>query len=425
MKEITTTILPIFIVLVNIAIAAICLPRKKSFVFTACVSGAFIALNTIADIILVSLGVEDQLRPIRALLYLPLIIGLFKGLYFQRVFGFFMPMTVTAALVSLSEIMALFFIKYDENLYWFAMLFIPIIMLTIYIFAVLRFGHGLIKRLFSYGGEKEWALYSLSAALCYVIVSVIRIIIPEYTWIGLLVLFFVLCSIIILCFAIINVQEKAKQKYEADLSREIISSGRDYYDKLTDMTDRLHVMRHDYKYHLAAMQKMLSSGYNDDMKDYLETLSSDATDNDIGDYCTSRVLNALLDSFAERCKKEGIDFTVKVILPKSGIDDYNLCIIIGNLLENAITACRNTPEGSPRYIDLSMRPREDNYGIKAENSYDGNIKYYGNNLLSTKNSEGLGISSIKSVATRYNGEYVPVWDNEKFSAYVILKLENE
>jgi sensor histidine kinase regulating citrate/malate metabolism len=229
-----------------------------------------------------------------------------------------------------------------------------------------------------------------------------------------------------LCFAIINTHEKYRQKYEADLAREIIYSGRDYYEKLTDMTEQLHILRHDYKYHLASMQKMIKSGYNKEMQDYIEILNENIDEKEINDYCKSRAVNAMLDSFSERCKKERIEFQVRIILPPEGmIDDYELCIILGNLLENAITACLRTPENERRYIEVSMRPREHKYGIKVENSYDGVLKHEGKTLYSIKKDGGFGIKSIVSIVQRYHGEYVPVWDEKKFSAFVVLKLNEE
>jgi signal transduction histidine kinase len=288
---------------------------------------------------------------------------------------------------------------------------------------VWRFGRGLIKKLFASGSEKEWSLYALSSVICFLVMPTIYPALLEHTAILLFLIFFDAWFLIILCFAIINTHEKTRQKYEAELGREIISSGRGYYEKLTDMTEQLHILRHDYKYHLAAMLKMFKDGYNQEIQDYLEMVSGDIDKRIMNDFCQSRVINALLDSFSHRCHKEGIDFQVRIQLPPAQtVDDYDLCIILGNLLENAITACLRTPENERRYIELSMRPNELQYGIKVENSYDGILKHEGKMLYTTKKEGGLGIKSTVSVAGRYHGEYVPVWDEKKFSAFVVLKL---
>ena len=98
-----------------------------------------------------------------------------------------------------------------------------------------------------------------------------------------------------------------------------------------------------------------------------------------------------------------------------------MCIITGNLLENAVTACMRTPEGKKRYIELRMHRHDDNFGFMAENSFDGILNQNDDKLLSAKKDGGFGINSIISIISRHNGEYTPVWDEEKFKAFVIIK----
>jgi signal transduction histidine kinase len=386
-----------------------------------------VAVNFAADIIIARLGLADPTKPIRSWLYLPVILLLFRGLTFQKVFGYFAPMTFAATLTLPCEIAArLFILPLGEFWYWLAMLLMPAAALLVYTILVWRFGRVLIEKLFSFGTEKEWSLYALSSVICFIVLSSIYPSMAEQTAIVLLLLFFISWFLIVLCFAIINTHEKSKQKYENELAKEIISSGRGYYEKLTDITEQLHILRHDYKHHLATVKKMIKGGRNTEIYDYLEKLNADIDEKEINDFCKSRVINALLDSFCDICKREEIEFEVKIILPpEKTVDDYELCIILGNLLENAVTACLRTPDEERKYIEISMRPREGQYGIKVENSFDGVVKSEGKTLYTTKKDGGLGIKSILSVAGKHGGEYVPVWDEHKFSAFVVLKLNEK
>jgi signal transduction histidine kinase len=418
------SVFPVLATVTNFLVIMLCLPRKKSLKFTALVYGSVIAANLAIDFILAGLHIEDPFRGVRALIYLPFVILLFKGLFFQKVFGFFAPLTFTGTLVIPAEMLAKLFMRYGEFYYWLAMLVIPAIILIVYILLVWRFGRGLINRLFSAGTEKEWMLYAFSAVICYFILSAVYPGLAEFNTLALALVLFISWCLIILCFAIINTHEKTRQKYEYELAREIISSGRGYYEKVTEMTEQLSILRHDYKHHLASMQNMVKLGGNAEIQDYLESISADFEEKGVNNYCKSRVINALLDSFSERCKKEKIDFQVRIIPPPAGlVDDYEISIILGNLLENAVTASMRTPENERRYIEISMKPVEERYGIKVENSFDGVLKNEGKTLYTIKKDGGLGIKSIVSVARKYGGEYVPVWDEKKFSAYVILKSE--
>jgi signal transduction histidine kinase len=421
MKEITTTVFPVFVVFTNFSVAFLCLPRKKSLFFTIAVFGAVVAANFAADIIIAKLGINDPTKIFRAYTYLPVVILLFRGLTSQKIFAYFAPMTFAATLVLPFEMLTRIFIPFGEFWYWLAMLVFPTAVLIIYIHIVRRYGRGMIERLFADGTEKEWSLYALSAFICYIVVSGIYPTLAEYVGIVLLLLFFIAWFLIVLCFAIINTHEKTKQKYEAAIAREIITSGRGYYEKLTGISEQLHILRHDYKHHLASIQKMIKSGGGEEIQDYLDALNGDIDEKTVNDYCKSRVINALLDSFFETCKNEKIEFKVNIILPPEGtIDDYELCIILGNLMENAITACLRIPINELRYIEISMKPIDNKYVIKVENSFDGVIKNDGKTLYTTKKDGGLGIKSIVSVARKWGGEYNPVWDDKNFCAYVVL-----
>ena len=103
------------------------------------------------------------------------------------------------------------------------------------------------------------------------------------------------------------------------------------------------------------------------------------------------------------------------MVPKGtlAISDYEMCIITGNLLENAVTACKRTPEGKKRYIELRMHRHDDNFGFMVENSFDGVLNQNGDKLVSAKKDGGFGMNSII-------GEYTPIWDENTFKAFVYL-----
>ena len=68
-----------------------------------------------------------------------------------------------------------------------------------------------------------------------------------------------------------------------------------------------------------------------------------------------------------------------------------------------------------------MLRHDDNFGFIAVNSFDGGVNLNGDKLVSAKKDGGFGINSIISIISRHNGEYTPVWDEEKFKAFVIIK----
>jgi signal transduction histidine kinase len=421
MADFAMTVIKMLSVVLNAIVLTKCIPRRKPL--PAVIAGwALIALICFAAERF--FHILPDMTVLGATLFIPLIFWAYSGKVFQVLYAMILPTFFTLAQQMLVECILRFIVPYSTDTYWLIYLIAVLVIYAVYIWAVLRFGKRFFDKLFIEGRTSEWALYTVSSLLAFAVLGVLyEFLINKNTPLFLLILCAIAWGYIMLCFAIINTHEKTAQKYEAELAREIISSGRGYYEKLTDVTEQLHMLRHDYKHHLASMEKMIKNGYSDEIQEYLELLGADIDEKAVNDYCKSRVINALLDSFFETCKKEQIEFNVRVILPPpETIDDYELCIILGNLLTNAVTACLRTPEAENRYIEVSMKPREAQYGIKVENSFDGVLKNEGKILYSTKKDGGLGIKSIITVAGRHRGEYIPVWDEHKFSAFVLLQL---
>ena len=122
-------------------------------------------------------------------------------------------------------------------------------------------------------------------------------------------------------------------------------------------------------------------------------------------FCDNTAVNALLNFHMQTASARDIELNWEIDLPeKLGISDIDLCSIIGNILENAITACEGIP-AQERFIDLSIRPDPDGHlYIIASNPFDGELRLDGTVYLSThENGSGIGLSSISSTAAGYGG----------------------
>jgi signal transduction histidine kinase len=350
MAYIAMTIIKSLSVVMNAIVLTKCIPHKRPL---PAVMAGWVSIGVICYIIERIFGVIPELTVLGAVLFIPLVFWGYSGKFFQITYAMVLPMFFTISQQLLIEAVLRLIMPYGTETYWLVYLIVVLVVSALYIWAVLRFGKLFFDKLFSEGRNREWALYTVGSLIAFFTMGILyNYLINVNTPVFLLVLCAVMWSYIMLCFAVINTHEKTKQKYEADLAREIISSGRGYYEKLTEITEELNILRHDYKHHLSAIQQMIKSGANSDIQKYLEVLNKDTLGKEINDYCESRVINALLDSFCERCKSEQIDYEVRIILPpEKQVDDYELCIILGNLLENAITACLRTPEEEKRYIE--------------------------------------------------------------------------
>ena len=121
------------------------------------------------------------------------------------------------------------------------------------------------------------------------------------------------------------------------------------------------------------------------------------------------VIDSLIGYWYVRAQKDKIDFSVKIsipmVMPFKGAD---LCLILGNLLENAVEAARKAEK--KKYIKIHLKYDKDNLLMFVVNSYKGKlIKTKDKMLKSTKpnaSNHGVGLSSVYRAVAKYQGTVV-------------------
>lgn len=123
-------------------------------------------------------------------------------------------------------------------------------------------------------------------------------------------------------------------------------------------------------------------------------------------WCRNPALNALAGWYYEIAKEKSIKITLRLDIPEQPgmIKNVDLCRIVGNMLENAVEACRQV-EPEKREIIFSSMVAGRMLVLVMDNSFDGNIYRRGEQYLSRKRENGLatGLSSIAAVAKDYHG----------------------
>jgi len=425
MKEIVIGVIPLLTVCTNIIVMMFCLTPKKSEFFIIMIFTLMTAFNGLINIPLILNGyieLEKRINIFQSLLYLPLMILVFKELLFQKTFAFFMLMTIITFFRLFAVILSRLFIPYEENTYYLSLLIITFVLYSLYIIFVSKYLKKAFKKVFVHGHTKEWILYSLSAAASWIIMYFIHFLFAFNLILSLAIMVFVMWSFIILCYAIINVHEKTKQKYAADYSRDIINAGRDHYQRMNGQFDALRIMKHDYKFHLRTALDMLKSGNLEKSKEYLSGLHEQIENKELPNFCGNAVINSLVSDYAGKCKELNIEFNVSISIPQEfTVMNYEMCIVLGNLLENAVEACQALERN--RQIKLVLKPKGEQLILMVRNTFDGRVVLDGEKFVSTKrdDSGGIGLESVKAVVDRFGEMFRINYDNEFFSVFVLWK----
>lgn len=169
--------------------------------------------------------------------------------------------------------------------------------------------------------------------------------------------------------------------------------------------------RHDIKNHLSVLDGLLNSGKLEESKAYLQKLEA-ASDMLSFPYQTGNpVVDILLGEKLELANANGITTEVSLLLPRPcGIDDFDLCVIFANALDNAICACRSVEEA--RSIYISGNRQGDFYMLAFKNTCSDQ----------PLPPPGTGLSNIKSVAEKYHGAILTEKAGREFSLNILLDI---
>jgi signal transduction histidine kinase len=353
-------------------------------------------------------------------MYIPLIVFLFRGQVYQKIFALSMNYVTVSFFASLTLEIVRHIAPVDSLKHIVISAIIYSLMFASYNILLFLFWRKIFNYIFIEGKAQEWTLYMASILFSSVAVTLLRVTLGTGI-VFFFLLLFVIWNFFILCFAIINTHEKTKKSYETEFAQNIISAGSTHYRKLNEMYDTLSTLRHDYKYHLNTIGELANKGDNAEIVRYLSNVQAQLPRDDLQNYSKNSVINALLASYADRCAKLNIRFDVRLAMPKTlSITDYDMCIILGNLIENAVEACQKLDESGK--IELEVKTQGKLLAVMISNNFSGEIAVENNQPVSTKKNGGFGLRSIRTIAARYDGQTLTEWNAGTFTAYVMLKI---
>lgn len=141
------------------------------------------------------------------------------------------------------------------------------------------------------------------------------------------------------------------------------------------------------------------------------------------------VVDALVNYKYTIAKRFGIEFIVKLEIPMSlPFDNADMCIILGNALDNALEA-NIRADIEKRYVKLNMRMDMNNLAVIIENSFDGHIsKNKIGKILTVKSNKidhGLGLDSIQKAVNKYHGFMKTSYTKSVFVLEILLYSEQK
>lgn len=215
--------------------------------------------------------------------------------------------------------------------------------------------------------------------------------------------------------------EKARQQSEKETYKIMEESQRNYYEMLNRNVEESRYFRHDLKHNLLVMNTLVNDNDIDNLKEYINILTNKINDTIVVRYTKNNMFNAILSHYEQYARKNNVNIKLDIKVAEFyNIDNHDLCMVVGNLFENAIEACIRD-EKAQKEITLNINEVNDYIVIFVKNSYDGHVKKEKNKFLSSKLKGGIGLQSVTNIISKYSGDIDISYDNF-FTVKVALKI---
>ncbi len=195
------------------------------------------------------------------------------------------------------------------------------------------------------------------------------------------------------------------------------------YEEVKEIYLNMRGWRHDYHNHLQVMKAQIAAGQLEEMKDYLDDLEQNLDEVDTYVKSGNLMADAILNSKLSLAGQKGIRVNCKAILPETfAVEDVDLCVLLGNLLDNALEACEKIP-AEQRFLRIYMVVNKSQLYISIQNSAREELDFNERNYISTKRgNHGLGMKRVKALADKYEGFLTLANEPGIFAAEVTLPL---
>lgn len=226
---------------------------------------------------------------------------------------------------------------------------------------------------------------------------------------------------IICLYITVSLNKSNREAEEFKLKEQQLMHDIQYAETVRSQYEEIRNIRHDMKQHLAVVSGLQAEGKIDAAQKYISEISSEINKIEMFMDVGNDFVNAILNSKLSIAKSKGIEVLCGSSSNVAGVGEYDLCNLLGNMLDNAIEAAEKT--GDNAVVEVAILSDKHKLMITVSNSILQSVLNGNSELKTTKsksNLHGFGIKTIKSIAEKYDGSVDFYEEKMMFFCRVIL-----
>lgn len=234
-------------------------------------------------------------------------------------------------------------------------------------------------------------------------------------------LFTTLIILIILCISLYDrfltlTEENAGYKIQMEINR----LQKDYAVQAEETLKNLRSIRHDIKNHLIIIDGYAGQKNFEKIREYIHKIHRRFSEIPLIQ-TPSVIASAILNEKSELARQKGISCKITCDFTHMSADDFSMITILGNLLDNALTAASRCPGG---WMNVSLRQVDSSLIITIDNSHAENIREKSGIFSSTKSDQphlhGIGIKNVRKAVKGLNGQIEISYTEDVFHVGITL-----
>lgn len=217
--------------------------------------------------------------------------------------------------------------------------------------------------------------------------------------------------------------------YQKLLEKEVLEQQVKIYSNQLEVIEqtqtKVRSLRHDMRHHIQELRRLTARNEEQETMRYLDKMETAMTNEKEYVYSGNREIDGILNYMLEKAN-DALGQVEIEIRNLRNLDEYffELAVILGNLLDNAIEAAMQTKE---QYLHFQMEEEKGVLYIHVANRYCGELAEKDGRFLSTKTGggkHGFGLKNVRDIVEKNHGALDIRYDNEMFEVDVVLYLNN-
>lgn len=223
---------------------------------------------------------------------------------------------------------------------------------------------------------------------------------------------------------ILKISEYSMFKYKAKFLNKQLEDQLEHYQDVYKLQKRNSQILHDANKHNIVLHNLLERKKIDEAISYLEEIDKELMKIDRRKFTNNEVVDSILKNKAKIMSENNINYDFNIKIPNQiNLSNFDVCIILSNLIDNSIEACKKVKDISNRHITIKFLIKGENLCIIIKNTYDGNINIKNNKIITSKSDKelhGYGIQNVTKIVLKNNGYIKSTYDNNVFNTNIYI-----